>query len=81
MQIVPVVAADYNVYACHNKAYDAKGKIGSIADRRFKDLWFSPEAKTFFEQLDPTKVCQHQCANDEKNLLIHDIMGAQDNFV
>lgn len=81
MQIVPVIAADANVYACHNKAYDAKGMIGSIANRRFSDLWFSDEAKQFFETLDPTKVCGHQCANDEKNLLIHDIMSAQDNFV
>jgi MoaA/NifB/PqqE/SkfB family radical SAM enzyme len=81
MQIVPVIAADSNVYACHNKAYDAKGMIGSIADKRFSELWFSAETKKFFETLDPTKVCGHQCANDEKNLLIHSIMGAQDNFV
>ena len=82
MQIVPVVAADANVYACHNKAYDAKGMIGSVADRRFVDLWFSSETKEFFRTLDPTKVCQHQCANDAKNLLIHQIMEAHgDNFV
>ena len=81
MQIVPVVAADGNVYACHNKAYDAKGMVGSLAQQSFKQLWFSPETKAFFEQLDPTKVCGHQCANDEKNLLIHDIMSAHDNFI
>lgn len=81
MQIVPVVAADGNVYACHNKAYDAKGMIGSINHQRFADLWFSDETKKFFETLDPTVACQHQCANDEKNVLMHDILSAHDNFI
>lgn len=81
-QVVPVVAADANVYACHNKAYDEKGKIGSIANKRFKDLWFSDEAKTFFDTLDPIRDCQHQCANDGKNLLMHQIMNAAgDNYI
>jgi len=81
MQIVPVIAADGNVYACHNKAYDAKGKVGSIVNQRFADLWFNDETKKFFETLDPTAACQHQCANDEKNILMHDILSAHDNFI
>ena len=31
MQTVPVIGADQRVYACHNKAYDMTGCIGSIA--------------------------------------------------
>lgn len=81
MQIVPVIAADGNVYACHNKAYDAKGMVGSLANQRFAQLWFSPETKHFFETLDPTVACHHQCANDEKNILMHDILSAHDNFI
>ena len=82
MQTVPVIGADLNVYACHNKAYDSTGAIGSIKDRSFKDLWFSPEAKQAFECLDPTKVCGHQCANDSKNLLVNEWLNAShDNFV
>lgn len=80
-QIVPVIAADGNVYSCHNKAYDPKGMIGSIKDRKFSALWFSDEAKAFFDRLDPTKDCRHQCAADEKNLLYHQIVGARDNFI
>jgi radical SAM protein with 4Fe4S-binding SPASM domain len=82
MEMVPVVAADGNVYACHNKAYDAKGMIGTIRDKRFKALWFSPEAKEFFKTLDPTVMCRHQCANDGKNLFIHQLLASHgDNFV
>jgi radical SAM protein with 4Fe4S-binding SPASM domain len=81
MQIVPVIAADGNVYACHNKAYDAKGMVGSLAHQRFDELWFSAETKHFFETLDPAVACCHQCANDEKNILMHDILSAHDNFI
>ncbi len=81
-QVVPVVAADGNVYACHNKAYDKKGLIGSIADQKFSQLWFSPETKAFFDRLNPAKDCCHQCANDDKNLFIHELLAARgDNFV
>lgn len=82
MQIVPVVGADLNVYACHNKAYDETGAIGSIKDRKFSELWFSDEAKARFDGLDPVRDCCHQCANNEKNLLIHEILNTStDNFV
>ncbi|MDE2020334.1 MAG: radical SAM protein [Patescibacteria group bacterium] len=82
MQTVPVVGADQVVYACHNKAYDKSGVIGSIKNRRFRDLWFSDEAKAVFEGLDPAVSCRHQCANDQKNILIHQMLDAStDNFV
>lgn len=82
MQIVPVIGADQVVYACHNKAYDASGAIGSIKDQSFKDLWFSAEAKKVFDELNPAVACKHQCANDAKNLFINDLLSASaDNFV
>lgn len=82
MQTVPVIGADQKVYACHNKAYDHTGCIGSIADKRFKDLWFSDEAKQFFETLNPQQTCCHQCANDKKNRNIMELVNASfDNFV
>ena len=82
MQIVPVVGADQVVYACHNKAYDSTGAIGSIKNRRFRDLWFSPEAAHVFNTLDPRTACRHQCANDLKNIFIDDLVnGEPDNFV
>lgn len=82
MQTVPVVGADQNVYACHNKAFDKKGLIGSIRDRSFRELWFSEEAKLAFEKLNPQCDCRHPCANDSKNRHIMNLVeAAQDNFV
>jgi len=82
MQTVPVVGADQMVYACHNKAYDNTGVIGSIKDQSFRDLWFSEEAAKVFNTLNPKVSCQHQCANDMKNIFLHDLIdGKPDNFV
>ncbi len=83
MQITPVIAADSNVYSCHNKAYDKEGLIGSIKDKKFSQLWFSPEAKNVFENLNPIEYCsRHQCAGDKKNILINEFLEAKDdNFI
>lgn len=82
MQTVPVVGADQNVYACHNKAYDKTGLIGSIREQRFSQLWFGEEAKAVFEKLNPQCDCKHPCANDLKNQHIMELVNAaQDNFV
>lgn len=82
MQTVPVVGADQVVYACHNKAYDHTGAIGSIRDQSFKDLWFSDAARRVFETLNPCVDCRHQCANDSKNSLIQELVQmSPDNFV
>lgn len=37
------IGADLNVYRCCVTAYNDKGFIGSIAERRFADLWMSQE--------------------------------------
>ena len=82
MQTVPVVGADLNVYACHNTAYSKHGLIGSIRDRTFSELWFSEEAKKVFEEFDPSKVCNHECANHSKVELFNQLADASsDNFV
>lgn len=82
MQTVPVIGADLMVYACHNKAYDSTGAIGSIKDRKFSELWFSEEAGGVFRRLDPVSCCKHQCANDSKNVLVEEwLKTSTDNFV
>ncbi|HEY1720546.1 MAG TPA: radical SAM protein [Magnetospirillaceae bacterium] len=82
MQIVPVVGADQMIYACHNKAYDNSGAIGSIRDKRFREVWFSDEVRRLFTEFDAMKRCHHQCANDGKNIFMHGLLDAQkDNFV
>lgn len=81
-QMVPVVGADQFLYGCHNVAFSEHGKIGSIRSRRFKDLWFSDEARAFFDGLDPAVSCRHQCASDGRNKLIAEFLSlAHDNFV
>lgn len=82
MQIVPVIGADYNVYNCHNKAYDQNGLIGSIRDKKFSKVWYSLKTAEYFKTFRPDKVCNHQCANDQKNKNIHEILKCfGDNYV
>lgn len=81
-QVVPVIGADQNVYACHNKAYDHTGLIGSIKHQSFKRLWMDGEAAAFFDRLNPQESCQHQCANCAKNQIIQKMIDSSgDHFV
>jgi MoaA/NifB/PqqE/SkfB family radical SAM enzyme len=81
-QVVPVVGADQNVYACHNKAYDHTGLVGSIRNQSFEQMWMGGDAEKFFATLNPQVSCRHQCANDAKNLIIQKMIdSAGDNFV
>ena len=81
-QVVPVIGADQNVYACHNKAYDHTGLIGSIRDKTFEQVWMGGEAEAFFANLNPQMSCRHQCANDAKNQIIQNMIDSSgDNFV
>jgi MoaA/NifB/PqqE/SkfB family radical SAM enzyme len=78
----PVLGADLNIYACHNQAYDEDSIIASCKDRSFKEAWFSDEAKVFHRVFDCRKTCTGQCASDDKNLFIHELLNCEgDNFV
>lgn len=82
MQIVPVIAADCNVYNCHNKSYTEDGLIGSLKDQSFSSLWFSEKTKKHFETFNPKNCCNCQCANDSKNIIIRDLINSYgDNYV
>jgi MoaA/NifB/PqqE/SkfB family radical SAM enzyme len=74
MQVTPVIAANSSVYFCHDKAYSDSGLLGSIKNRSFKDLWFSPEAKIIFDTFNPIKGCQHHCTADGRNLAIQEMI-------
>jgi len=81
-QIVPVIGADCNIYTCHNKAYSEEGKIGSIKNCKFRDIWFSEKTKFHFNTFNPTLLCKHQCANDKKNIFINELINCYgDNFI
>lgn len=82
MQTVPVVGADLNVYACHNKAYDNTGCIGSIKEQSFKELWYSDATKEYMSSFNAKQRCMHECSNDRKNIIINQVLDAStDNFV
>jgi len=82
MQTVPVVGADLNVYACHNKAYDNTGCIGSLKDKSFYDLWYSQETKDYMASFNAKHRCMHECSNDRKNIFINNVVDAStDNFI
>ena len=82
MQTVPVLGADLGVYACHNKAYDSTGMIGSLKDQSFKELWFSQETKDYMMNFNAKRTCLHECSNDRKNILINEVVQAStDNFI
>ena len=74
-QIVPVIGGDYNVYNCHNKAYTPEGMIGSIKNQTFEEFWFSEDTKKHFERFNAKKECVCQCAADNKNLFIHELIN------
>jgi MoaA/NifB/PqqE/SkfB family radical SAM enzyme len=74
LQINPVIGADLNIYACHDKAYNLDtGVINSIADKSFKEAW--NESKEQFFNISPAKCCNHHCVVDEKNKIILDYLN------
>ncbi|MEO5356711.1 MAG: radical SAM protein [Nitrospirae bacterium YQR-1] len=77
LQILPVIGADLNVYSCQDKAYNLEdGLLGSLSpeDVRFKDFWLNGKNKFF--NINPSKVCNHHCVANEKNLLVMEYLNA-----
>jgi radical SAM protein with 4Fe4S-binding SPASM domain len=82
LQYNPVIGADGKVYNCHNKSYTDDGCIGSITNQSFKQMWFSEQTRKYFEEFNPQIHCQCQCANDKKNLFMHELIDCYgDNFI
>ena len=73
--MLSVIGADLRVYSCQDKAYNlTDGVIGSLAETRFRDLWLDGKEKFF--RIDPSKVCDHHCVSNGKNLMLLDYLGA-----
>ena len=75
MQFLTIIGADSKVYSCHDKAYTELGLLGSIEHRRFKDFWCSEENKKRLKEINPSKDCQHHCAEHKRNLMLHEYMN------
>ena len=79
LQFLTIIGADANVYSCHDKAYTATGKLGSIKDQSFKNFWYSEENQSAIYGLNPAKVCNHHCTSHHKNLALLDIIKTDMN--
>ena len=75
LQFLTVIGADQEVYTCQDKAYTSSGKMGFIADRSFKEFWFSEENQEFLRTFDPSKKCGHHCVSHSKNLAMHEYLS------
>lgn len=75
LQYLTVIGADQYVYTCQDKAYTESGRMGSIADRTFKDFWFSDENLQFLKSFDPSVKCGHHCVSHSKNLAINEYIS------
>jgi Fe-coproporphyrin III synthase len=62
------MAADQNVYRCCVTAYNERGLIGSIRERRFRELWESKEKRRSFAEFD-ARGCEF-CMFNAKNRTI-----------
>ena len=70
LEFLTVIGADCNVYTCQDKAYTHSGLLGSIRERRFRELWFSSEMAQRVRSFDPRVHCTHHCTAHAKNMLI-----------
>ena len=80
-RMLTVIGADCSVYTCQDKAYTAGGRLGSIADRSFRDFWFSDECQRALSNVDPSRHCRHHCVSDSKNRLLSEFAGLDDQHV
>jgi len=75
LQLNPVIGADLNVYACHDKAYNLEGGLlGSLRNRRFCEFWMDGKDKFF--RIDPSRHCNHHCVANQRNILVHEYLDA-----
>lgn len=70
IQCLTVIGADMNVYSCQDKAYTKNGRIGSIKNKGFQELWFSEKTKEKLFNLNPSKECNHHCTQHSKNRIL-----------
>lgn len=80
-RLLTVVGADCEVYTCQDKAYTESGRLGSIANQRFKDFWLSAEAQARLAAVDPSRICRHHCVAHHKNLALQEFLSLDPNHL
>ena len=66
------IGGDQNLYRCCVLAYNEKGKIGSLKDQRFIDLWRSAAKQADFAGFD-ARACERCMFNDKNRAILHQI--------
>lgn len=74
IQFLTVIAADCNVYTCQDKAYTTSGKLGSLKDNSFKEMWYSTETQERLLHFSPLLECNHHCVQHGKNVILLDYL-------
>lgn len=80
-QIFTVIAADSNVYFCHDKAYVSSGVVGSLKEQSFQELWYSDAVKKRYENFHPENECNHHCVYDDRNSLLNTFYSLDRNHI
>lgn len=80
-EFVCVIAANAKVYYCHDKAYLSDGIVCDLADRSFKEAWYSEEVTRKFEEFNAKKCCKQHCVYDSRNQLINSFLDMDKNHV
>lgn len=64
------IGDDLNVYRCCVLAYNERGLIGSLKDKRFKELWASEQKQEDFRKFDATK-CERCMFNGRLKTILY----------
>jgi hypothetical protein len=72
--LVPYIGADLNLYRCCVLSYKKQGLVGSLANRRLRDFWGTPEWKDIMYDYD-ARTCP-RCQFNDKNAVMHELVGA-----
>lgn len=69
------IGGDQNIYRCCDTAYNDRGNLGSIKNRRFKDWWSDPATAKLYREFD-AKGCD-LCAFNGKNRVLSYLTAPQ----
>lgn len=66
-RITCVVGGDGNAYSCCTLAFTPAGRIGSVLDGSFQELWRSYQQNRGFREHVPRRDCRHPCVHENSN--------------
>lgn len=80
-EFICVIAANSNVYYCHDKAYLSDGKVCDLNQQSFKQAWNSDEVTKLFKRFDAKECCKQHCVYDSRNEMINSFLHMDLNHV